>query len=123
MSHQTASASDSLLLGIDHFDAIAGREELELLHRDSLLASEVPSDQILKLPFGKFKATSFDQATELINVDLLCALLLNSVEESLQELVILRLICKLIGVISIEGSHKFTEFSVIDSIWLSIHGI
>ena len=113
----------SLLLGIYHFDAIACGKELELLHSDGLLASEVPSDQVFKLALGKLKTAPLDQSTELLNVHLLSALLLNSIEKPLEELVILRLICELVSIIRIECAHKLAKLGLVDAIWLAIHCI
>ena len=113
----------SLLLGVDHFDAVTSREQLELLHSDRLFASEVPSDQVLELTFGEFKSTAFNQLSELLNVHLLRVFLLNSVEKSFKELVVLSFISELISVIRIESPHELAEFLFIDLVRLTICGI
>ena len=119
----SSSSFLSLFLWIDHFNAVSCCKELELFHRDCLFASEVPSDQVLELTLCEFKPTTFNQRSELFNVDLLSALLLDPVEESFKELVVLSLICELICIVRVEGSHQLTELLFIDSIWLTVHGI
>ena len=84
-----ARCIDSLLLGIDHFDAVSSGKEFEFLHRNRFFSTEVPSDQIFKLALRELEATALDQSSELLDVHLLRALLLNSVEESFEEHVVL----------------------------------
>ena len=110
------SSRRSLFLWIDHFDAISGRKELELFHRNSFLAPEVPPDQILKLTLGELEATALDQCAELLDVNLLRALLLDAIKETLQELVVLGLVREFIRVIRIEGPHELTELIFIDPV-------
>ena len=99
----------SLLLWIRHFDAVARREQLELLHRDLLLAPEVPSNEILKLAICKLKATALNQVLEVVDVHFLGGLVLDAEEEALQELVVLVLVRELVAVLSVESSHELTE--------------
>ena len=86
----------SLFLCVDHFDTVASSEQLEFLHSDLILSTEVPSDEILEFSFLKVEATSFDELSKFIDVDFLSVLMANSIEQSLKELIVLLLICELI---------------------------
>ena len=102
---------------------VSSREEFEFLHRNRFFSTEVPSDQIFELALREFEATALDQSSELLDVHLLRALLLNSVEESFEELIVLSFISELVGVIRIECSHQLTELILINSVRLAVHSI
>ena len=113
----------SLLLRVDHFDAVAGREQLELLHCDHFLPSEVPSDQIFKLALCELKAAPFDQVPKLSDADFLRVLVLDAVEESFEELIVLVLVRELVRIARVEGAHQLAELVLGDAVWLTVHRI
>ena len=49
--------------------------------------------------------------------------MLDAIEETFQELVVLSFICEFVCVVGIECAHKLTEFLFIDAIRLTIHSI
>ena len=71
----------------------------------------------------EIEATSFDQVSELADINFLSILVLDAIEETFQELVVLSFICEFVCVVGIECAHKLTEFLFIDAIRLTIHSI
>lgn len=111
----------SLFLRVTHLDALARREQLELFHGDRLFAPKVPFDQIFKLTLGKVKSALLNQLSELIDADLFFFLLFDAVKNTLQKDVILLFVRELHHVFSVESSHQFAEFFLVDA--LAILGI
>ena len=115
-------SSVSLLL-VGHLDAVASGEQFELVHGDCLLAAEVPPHQIFELPWSKLESAALDQPTEVLDGNLLCILVLNAVEESLQELIVLLLVRVLVRIGCVECAHQLAELVLVDLVWLAIRRI
>ena len=115
--------AESSLLLVDHFDAVAGGKQLEFVHRDGLFSAEVPPYKILEFALGELETRALDQGSKLSDGHLLRVLVLDAIEESLQKLVILLLVCVLVRVGCVECAHKLTELVLIDPVWLAVNSV
>ena len=105
----------SLLLGrLCLLDGLAGGEHLELLEGDLVLVLEVPLDEVLELAGLELETTPLDQLLEVIRVYRLRLLVLDSVEQSVQEHIVLLLVGELVVGLDLEGLHEVAELVLVE---------
>ena len=109
----------SFLFWVLELNAISCCKHFEFLESNLVLVSEVPFNEIFELSLFKFESTSLNQVFEIIDVDNIWFLMLYSVEESIQEHVVLLLIWKLIFVLNLERLHQLTELILVE-LWVTI---
>ena len=90
-------------------------KQLEVVQRDLLLPLEVPLDQVVEFGVLEFETTPFDQVSELVRSHNLTLLVLDSVEETLEEHVVLLFVGELLLALGFEGAHKLAELLLVDA--------
>ena len=78
-----------LFLCVHHFNAVASRKQFELFKRDGLFSSEVPLDQVLEFSLLEPESTPLYQVFELVHCDGVSLRVLDPIEESFEEHVVL----------------------------------
>ena len=106
----------SLLALVRNFVHPASGEQFKLLNRYLFLVPKVPLDDVFELAWLELEACSFDQFFEVFQVNHFRFLVLDSVEQSFEEHVVLLLVGEFVVRDRVKALHEFTEFVLLEAL-------
>ena len=84
-----SSVCESSLFLVNLFNAVPCGKQFEFLHRDCFFTAEVPPYEVFKLAFCELKSTALNESFEVYDSYLLCRFMLDTIEKTLQKLIVL----------------------------------